>query len=132
MLFGRGGRSNNHIGNKLYRELVTEKQEHYKSCDKNEKTKVAQSIVDRVHNEYKGRFLERDAANGRFYVVPNLMARRKVGQALRENNTEEARAAKREKYGHLGKSKGSNGTVSSSTASSVTPMSVQPSAAAVV
>lgn len=132
VLFGRGGRSNNHIGNKLYRELVTEQQDFYRSCDKNEKTKVAQCIVDTVHNIHKGRFLERDRVSGRYYIVPNLMARRKVGQALRENNTEEARAAKRVKYGHLGKSKGDNGTVSSSAASSVTPMSVQPSSATVV
>lgn len=119
VLFGRGGRSNNHLGNKLYRDLVTEKQEFYKSCDKNEKTKVAQAIVDIVHFEQKGRFLERDPATGRHYIVPNLMARRKVGQALRENNTEEARAAKREKYGLTGKAKGENGTVSSSATSSV-------------
>jgi len=32
------------------------------------------------------------------FLVPNVVARRKVGQALRENNTEEARAAKRAKY----------------------------------
>lgn len=121
VLFGRGGRSNNHLGNKLYRDLVIEKQDFYKCCDKNEKTKVAQSIVDTVHFEQKGRFLERDPATGRYYVVPNLMARRKVGQALRENNTEEARAAKREKYGLTGKSKGESGTVSSSAASSVVP-----------
>ena len=124
VLFGRGGRSNNHPGNKLYRDLVTEKQEFYKSCDKNEKTKVAQSVVDTVHFEQKGRFLERDPGTGRYYVVPNLMARRKVGQALRENNTEEARAAKREKYGLTGKSKGENGTISSSAASSVAPTSL--------
>ena len=92
-------RSNHHIGNKLYRELVTAQQEFYRYCDKNEKTKVAQAIVDAVHNDQNGRFLERDSATGRYYIVPNLMARRKVGQALRENNTEEARAAKREKYG---------------------------------
>lgn len=68
--------------------------------------------------------MERDPGTGRYYIVPNLMARRKVGQALRENNTEEARAAKREKYGLTGKSKGENGTVSSSGASSVAPTSL--------
>jgi hypothetical protein len=98
VLFGRGGRSNHHIGNKIYREIVTEQQERYRACDKNEKTKVAQTIVDRVHNEIGGRFLELDTTVGKWFLVPNVVARRKVGQALRENNTEEARAAKRAKY----------------------------------
>lgn len=99
ILFGRGGRSNHHPGNKIYRDIVTEKQLYYRSCDKNEKTKVAQAIVDMIHENHRGRFLELDKAACRWYIVPNIVARRKVGQALRENNTEEARAAKREKYG---------------------------------
>eukprot|EP00934_Nitzschia_sp_Nitz4_P005893 Nitzschia sp. Nitz4//scaffold4_size323378//82672//83976//NITZ4_000639-RA/size323378-snap-gene-0.446-mRNA-1//-1//CDS//3329553336//5883//frame0 len=103
VLFGRGGRSNHHLGNKVYRDLVTEKQAYYKSCDKNQKTAVAQSIVDEVQQERKGRFLELCKETGKYFVVPNIMARRKVGQALRENNTEEARAAKREKYGQKSK-----------------------------
>jgi hypothetical protein len=98
VLFGRGGRSNHHIGNKIYREIVTAQQERYRACDKNEKTKVAQTIVDRVQNNIGGRFLELDTATGKWFLVPNVVARRKVGQALRENNTEQARAAKRAKY----------------------------------
>jgi hypothetical protein len=95
----------------MYRELVTSKQEYYRSCDKNTKTTVAQSIVDAIHNEQNGRFLEKDPSTNRYYVVPTLTARRKVGQALRENNTEEARAAKREKYGR--KNEGKTSTASS-------------------
>lgn len=103
ILFGRGGRSNHHPGNKVYREIVTKHQEHYRGCDKNEKTKVAQGIVDQVQHSIGGRFLELDKEANRWYLVPNVVARRKVGQALRENNTEEARAAKRAKYqGKLG------------------------------
>eukprot|EP00531_Pseudo-nitzschia_arenysensis_P012842 CAMPEP_0116139008 /NCGR_PEP_ID=MMETSP0329-20121206/13076_1 /TAXON_ID=697910 /ORGANISM="Pseudo-nitzschia arenysensis, Strain B593" /LENGTH=385 /DNA_ID=CAMNT_0003634009 /DNA_START=97 /DNA_END=1254 /DNA_ORIENTATION=+ len=98
VLFGRGGRSNHHPGNKIYREIVTNQQSHYRGCDKNEKTRVAQSIVDRMQNVVGGRFLELDRDAKRWFLVPNVVARRKVGQALRENNTEEARAAKRAKY----------------------------------
>jgi hypothetical protein len=101
VLFGRGGRSNHHEGNKLYRDKVIEMQPHYRMCDKNEKTKVAQTIVDSINKEHNGRFLELDKEADRWYIVPNVVARRKVGQALRENNTEEARAAKREKYGQM-------------------------------
>jgi hypothetical protein len=99
ILFGRGGRSNHHPGNKIYRDIVTDRQPYYRNCDKNEKTKVAQAVVDMIHGDHKGRFLELDKEANRWYVVPNIVSRRKVGQALRENNTEEARAAKREKYG---------------------------------
>eukprot|EP00980_Cylindrotheca_fusiformis_P023989 scaffold11305_cov74-Cylindrotheca_fusiformis.AAC.1 len=104
ILLGRGGRSNHHPGNKIYRDLVTEHQPYYRNCDnKSEKTKVAQAIVDLVQRDHKGRFLELDKEANRWYIVPNIVARRKVGQALRENNTEEARAMKREKYGQGGK-----------------------------
>jgi hypothetical protein len=98
VLFGRGGRSNHHQGNKVYRDIVTEQQDHYRRCDKNEKTKVAQGIVDHMQKVVGARFLEMEKETNRWYLVPNVVARRKVGQALRENNTEEARAAKRAKY----------------------------------
>lgn len=98
-----------------------DKQDFYRHCDKNEKTKVAQEIVDAVHNDQKGRFLERDSGTGRYYIVPNLMARRKVGQALRENNTDEARAAKREKYGQ-GKSNNCEAASVASTGMSTSPV----------
>jgi len=145
VLFGRGGRSNHHSGNKVYRDIVTDHQEKYQKCtSKSEKTKVAQSIVDYVNDTIGGRFLELDknivdqskynknkeleeklqgqeqgktkkeGANTdtittsdskeqeqqqlSWYLVPNVVARTKVGQALRENNTQEARAAKRAKY----------------------------------
>lgn len=51
--------------------------------------------------------MELDKETQRWFLVPNVVARRKVGQALRENNTEEARAAKRAKYqGKLNSMKG--------------------------
>jgi hypothetical protein len=98
VLFGRGGRSNHHPGNKTYRDIVCKQQDYYRSCDKNEKTKVAQGVVDLVQGQIGGRFLELDKDTNQWYLVPNVVARRKVGQALRENNTQEARAAKRAKY----------------------------------
>ena len=87
-----------HPWNKIYREIVTNQQAHYRGCDKNEKTRVAQGIVDKIQKDIGGRFLELDRDVKRWFLVPNVVARRKVGQALRENNTEEARAAKRAKY----------------------------------
>jgi len=101
VLFGRGGRSNHHPGNKIYRDLVTKTQTTYRQSDKHQKTKIAISVVENIQQR-GGRFLELDKATQRWYVVPQLTARRKAGQALRENNTEEARKAKRERYS-LGK-----------------------------
>jgi len=98
VLFGRGGESNYHPGNKHYRHLVEEAKPRYLSCDKNQKTKVAQSVVDRIH-QTGGRFLDKDKASGKWYVALNKVARTKVGQALRDRNTPEARAARRAKYG---------------------------------
>ena len=98
ILFGRGGRSNHHPGNKKYRDLIVETQAHYRSCDKSRKTEVAQNLVDRIKNEFNSRFLELDPETNRWYIVPNIVARRKCGQALRENNTAEARMAKRARY----------------------------------
>jgi hypothetical protein len=72
--------SNHHPGNKEYRDLVTSKQPYYKTCEKTEKTQVAQSIVDKVQSVFRGRFLELDKEADRWYVVPNIVARRKVGQ----------------------------------------------------
>jgi hypothetical protein len=100
VMFGRGGRSNHHPGNKMYRVQVIEKQAIYQSCkNKKEKTEIAQRVVDHVSKNQKGRFLELDTTCNRWYLVPNNGARTKVGQALRDNNTKEARAAKRKKYG---------------------------------
>jgi hypothetical protein len=100
VIFGRGGRSNHHPGNKMYRVQIKEKQSIYRSCEnKREKTVIAQCVVDHVNKNQKGRFLELDTTCNRWYLVPNNGARTKVGQALRDNNTKEARAAKRKKYG---------------------------------
>jgi len=98
VLFGRGGESNYHPGNKRYRLLVEENKPRYLSCDKSQKTQVAQSVVDEIHG-MGGRFLDKDKDSGNWYVALNKVARTKVGQALRDRNTPEARAARRAKYG---------------------------------
>ena len=93
VLLGRGGMSNNHPGNKRYREAVKNFREQYVGIPKNnkdEKTKLSQTLVDRW------RFLKKDAKG--WYVVPNLVARGKVSQYLRDNDDPEKRAAKRQRY----------------------------------
>jgi hypothetical protein len=96
VLLGRGGRSNHHPGNKRYREEVTNLQSWYLGIeDKEEKTDLSQCLVDYVHS-YQGRFLEKDDVG--WFVIPNIVARRKASQALREDNDATKRAGKRARY----------------------------------
>jgi hypothetical protein len=100
VLLGRGGRSNHHPGNHFYLAKVAEKKVLYAKCKcKSEKTRVAQSVVDFINQERKGRFVELEKETGRWFIAANKAARTKVGQALRDQNTPEARAKKRKKYG---------------------------------
>ena len=93
VLLGRGGKSNHHPGNKKYRDEVGNLQQWYKASQKNEKTDLSQCLVNYVHS-YGGRFLKADTS-GKWYIVTNLVARRKASQALREHATPEERAARK-------------------------------------
>ena len=97
VLLGRGGRSNHHTGNKRYRDEVRNLRTWYASIgeNKDEKTALSQCLVDYVHG-YKGRFLEKDKSG--WFEVPNIVARRKASQALREDDDPEKRAAKRSRF----------------------------------
>merc|ERR1719432_504433 len=100
VLLGRGGRSNHHPGNKRYREEVKNLRKWYQEIrEKEEKTDLSQCLVDYVHS-YGGRFLEEDKTTkvGSWYIVPDLLARRKASQALREDPDPAKRAAKRTRH----------------------------------
>ena len=97
ILSGRGGKSNNWPGNERYREAIEDAKPRYRQCAKYEKTILSQDIVEEMMQEGR-RFLKQDDSNGRWFVLPKLAARRKAGQALREANTPESRAEKRERY----------------------------------
>lgn len=98
VLLGRGGRTNHHPGNKKYLEEKADIQERYMAASKEEKTGISQELVDRIHAK-GGRFLELDKGNQKWFEVTNLKARKKASQTLRELNTAEERAAKRQRYG---------------------------------
>ena len=98
VLLGRGGRSNHHSGNIQYRDQVGTLREWYRSSEKNAKTDLSQLLVDWVQKEQRGRFLKLDESNQQWYIVTNVVARRKASQALREHMTmEERKLAKQEK-----------------------------------
>jgi hypothetical protein len=84
VLCGRGGRSNNHPGNKHYRSLISDMREKYRGIHgKKDKTGLGYAIVDYIQAN-GGRFLKQDKATGKYIVLNKAEARRKTSQALRE------------------------------------------------
>ena len=88
VLLGRGGQTNNHLGNREYRRIVFEHQNEYLHAKKKEKALIARQIVKIVHTN-GGRFLKKDDHSsydgGDAWVeVPYAKAVSKTSQALRE------------------------------------------------
>jgi len=96
VLLGRGGGTNNHIGNKNFRDLVTRHKMRYLACSKVDKPKVAREVVSIWRRlDPPGRFLQRkdETKKGPGSVrdedvvwteVDDSEARRKASQCLRE------------------------------------------------
>ena len=83
VLCGRGGKSNNHDGNKRYRHVIGDFRRQYRGTPtKNDKTALSRSIVEYV-NRYGGRFLKMNKLD-QWVILTTGEARRKTAQALRE------------------------------------------------
>jgi len=99
VLLGRGTRSNTHIGNILYRKELEKIKLYYRTINKrDEKTEFSSQFILYLKNKYNTKFLKMDATKKLWYEVPNVVARKKVCHALREDNTPEIRAKKRKLY----------------------------------
>lgn len=81
ILCGRGGLTNSHVGNKLFRKIVDGYQGEYLNARKMEKKGIAKRIVSQIHNN-GGRFLKQN--NDYWTEVPENKALEKTSQALRE------------------------------------------------
>ena len=84
-LFGRGGGTNHHPGNKLYRKIVEDRKEVYLTSKRLDKPLVAMNII----NEWRaldppGRFLKQNDKTKLWEDVGDKKAREKTSQALRE------------------------------------------------
>jgi hypothetical protein len=87
VLCGRGGASNNHIGNRRFRMLVNEHRMRYKSSCKLDKPKVAREIMMIWRNQTPpGRFLCKVAGTKLWDDVGDQKAREKASQCLRERD----------------------------------------------
>lgn len=85
VLCGRGGQTNNHAGNVLWRELVKMNQVPYMEMPKRQKMLVSKAIVSWVRSQNPpGRFLSKDIGTGKWYDIGDKKAGEKTSQALRE------------------------------------------------
>eukprot|EP01082_Thalassiosira_pseudonana_P011851 g10184.t1 g10184 contig4:1386953-1388368(+) len=85
VLFGRGGRTNHHPGNKRLRDIVDHYRVVYTSAKKIDKPKVAKMIVSALRNSNPPtRFLRMNVETSRWEDVGDRRAAEKVSQALRE------------------------------------------------
>ena len=84
-LFGRGGGTNHHPGNKLYRQRVEDKKELYLKSKRLDKPIVAMDIIKEWRDmDPPGRFLKQDDVTKLWNDVGDKKAREKTSQALRE------------------------------------------------
>ena len=96
-LFGRGGGTNRHPGNKRYRKMVEDKKDKYLKTKFLDKSLVAMEII----NEWRaldppGRFLKQNDATKHWDDVGDKKASEKTSQALREKTrTKQCREGER-------------------------------------
>ncbi|CAB9514504.1 Transcriptional regulator [Seminavis robusta] len=91
VLFGRGGMTNSHPGNKRFRDVITLHRPDYIKAIKNDKPNVARRIVRAIRTASPpGRFLKK-GEDGLWYDVGNKVAAEKASQALREKSNAEKR-----------------------------------------
>jgi hypothetical protein len=84
VLCGRGGGTNNHVGNMRWRMLVAQNKQLYVSLQNIEKNILSKSIVHVIRNQNPpGRFLRKDSYTGLWYDVGDQLAQGKTLQALR-------------------------------------------------
>ncbi len=85
VLYGRGGGTNHHAGNKRYRKMVEGRKMDYVNSKRLDKPLVALEIIRQWRaQDPPGRFLKLDDATGLWNDVGDKKAREKTSQALRE------------------------------------------------
>ena len=90
VLLGRGASTNNHHGNKYFRNVVKQHQDGYLVAKNNfEKYITTMEILKNIRSlNPPGRFILKDATSKLWNDVGDDKSRRKISQALRENATE--------------------------------------------
>ena len=85
VMYGRGGGTNHHPGNKRYRKMVEDRKLEYVNSKRLDKPLVALEIIREWRGQVPpGRFLKLDEKTGLWNDVGDKKAREKTSQALRE------------------------------------------------
>ena len=85
VMYGRGGGTNHHSGNKQYRTMVEDRKLEYVNSKRLDKPLVALEIIRIWRGQVPpGRFLKLDEKTGLWNDVGDKKAREKTSQALRE------------------------------------------------
>ena len=85
VLYGRGGGTNRHPGNKRYRAIVEQQITRYTISPRDDKTPLAMDLVHQWRQQTPpGRFLEYDAASAKWNDVGDSRAREKTLQIFRD------------------------------------------------
>jgi len=109
VLYGRGGGTNHHPGNKLYRKMVEDRKLDYVNSKRLDKPLVALEIIKFWRSqEPPGRFLKLDEKSGLWQDVGDKKAREKTSQALRERAPEIRRKQEEEEMVKSGKDPNAN------------------------
>lgn len=87
VLSGRGGGTNVHPGNRLFRDLINVHRRAYLKARKNDKPSISRAIVKEIRR-HDGRFLKRDEKTGLWFEIGDDAAREKTSQALRQRAPE--------------------------------------------
>lgn len=100
ILFGRGGLTNHHIGNRNFRDVINAHKDDYLKATKLIKPRIARSIVISIRTgDAPGRFLKKK--DGIWYDVGDRQAVEKVAQGLREKTPVQKKEIKAKTVAHL-------------------------------
>ena len=98
-LFGRGGGTNHHPGNKRYRKIVEDRKETYLTSKRLDKPLVAMDIITEWRGQDPpGRFLKQNDITKLWDDVGDKKAREKTSQALREKTPVKQREGEMEQH----------------------------------
>jgi hypothetical protein len=104
VLYGRGGGTNHHQGNKRYRRMVEDRKLDYVNSKRLDKPLVALEIIKTWRGQTPpGRFLKMDDKTGLWLDVGDKKAREKTSQALREKAPEIRRKQEEDEMVKAGK-----------------------------
>merc|ERR1719464_1730764 len=111
VMYGRGGGTNHHKGNKKYRKMVEDRKVEYVNCKRLDKPLVALEIIRLWRAQLPpGRFLKQNDKTGQWYDVGDKKAREKTSQALRERAPQIRKQQEEDDKGEGGATKSKNKT----------------------